>query len=127
MTKDLDQIAYKTDLSPEQAEERASQLSDNALRQVDEQRRLEKNAEALLGLEQSFIEEVDSLIAAGRFVSPDDLAQMIKLYVEQNSLGGGLAPVSRKPEHHRLRLNSDARAVVLSNATALNRNDRSHR
>ena len=48
-TKKLKQIAYETDLSPEQAEERAAQMSDNALRQVEEQRRLEEHSEALLG------------------------------------------------------------------------------
>ena len=116
--KALDQIAYDPNLSPDQAEERAGQMSDNALREAEEQRRLEENSEALLGLEQSFIEEVDSLIEAGRFVSPDDLAHMIKLYVEQ--VGGGLATVGQNPVYHQLRLNEKARAAVLRHVNALN-------
>ena len=122
--KKLKQIAYDPDLSPEQAEERARQMSDNALRQAEEQRRLEENSEALLGLEQSFIEEVDSLIEAGRFVSPADLAHMIKLYVEQDQIGGGLATFSQNPVYHQLRLNEKARAAVLRHVNALNRYDR---
>ena len=122
----LKQIAYETDLTPEQAEDRAQQMSDSALRQVEELRRLEENSEALLGLEQSFIEEVDTLIQDDRFVAPKDLAQMIKLYVGQDAIGGGLAPFfSKQAEYHRLRLNEDARSAVLSDVVALNRNDRS--
>ena len=124
LQKTLDQIAYDPNLSPDQAVERALQMSDNALRQAEEQRRLEENSGALLGLEESFIEEVDSLIEAGRFVSPGDLAHMIKLYVEQDDIGGGLATVSQNPVYHHLRLNEKARAAVLRHVNALNRYDR---
>ena len=124
LQKTLDQIAYDPTLSPDQAEERALQMSDNALRQAEEQRRLEENSEALLGLEESFIEEVDSLIKAGRFVSPGDLAHMIKLYVEQDDIGGGLATSSQNPVYHHLRLNEKARAAVLRHVNALNHYDR---
>ena len=118
--KKLKQIAYDPDLSPEQATERAMQMSDNALRKVEEQRRLEENSEALLGLEQSFIEEVDSLIEEGRFVAPDDLAHMIKFYVEQDAIGGRHSTYSRRPLHHQLRLNENARDAVLRDFNALN-------
>ncbi|MDE2820190.1 MAG: SNF2-related protein [Chloroflexota bacterium] len=124
LTKKLEKITYETELSPEQAEVRAFQMSDNALRKIEEQRRLEENSEALLGLENSFIEEVDSLIEEGRFVSPDDLAHMIKQYVQQDSVGGGLTASSRKPVYHQLRLNENARAIVLSHLNGLNRYDR---
>ena len=122
--KTLDQIAYDPNLSPDQAVERALQMSDNALRQAEEQRRLEESSGALSGLEQSFIEEVDSLIKADRFVSPADLAHMIKLYVEQDQIGGGLATFSQNPVYHQLRLNEKARAAVLRHVNALNRYDR---
>lgn len=122
--KKLQQIAYDPNLTPEQAEERTSQMSDNVLRKVEEQRRLEANSEALLGLEQSFIEDVDNLIEEGRFVSPDDLAHMIKQYVQQDSVGGGLTASSRKPVYHQLRLNENARAVVLSHVSTINHYDR---
>ena len=115
----LSQIAYNPDLSLEQTEERALQMSDNVLRQAEEQRRLEKESETLLGLDQSFIEEVDTLVEEGRFVSPNDLEQMIKLYVEQDEIRGGITPVPRKPGHRRLRLNEEARAVVLKHVNAL--------
>ena len=123
LTKELEKITYETALSPKQAEERALQMSDNVLRKVEEQRRLEENSEALLGLERSFIEEIDSLIEEGRFVSPDDLAHMTKQYVQQDSVGGGLTASSRNPVYHQLRLNENARAVVLSHVDALNNFD----
>ena len=117
VTKELDRIAYDPTLSRVQAEEQASQTRDNAIREVEELRRLEGDSEALLGLEQSFIEEVDSLIDAGRYVSPIDLAHMIKLYVEQDTIGGGI-------NQHQLRLNERARDKVLRHVNALNNYDR---
>ena len=122
--KTLDKIAYDPTLSPDQAEQLALQESDNVLRQAEEQRRLEENSEALLGLEQSFVKEVDSLIREGRFVSPDDLAHMVKLYVEQENVGGGLNTITQNPVYHQLRLNENARAAVLRQVNALDQYDR---
>ncbi|MCY3799537.1 MAG: SNF2-related protein [Chloroflexi bacterium] len=124
ITKELEKITYETSLSPEQAAERALQMSDNAIREVEEQRRLEESSEALLGLEQSFIEEVDSLINEGRFVSPSELTHMIKHYVQHDSVGGGLTVSSRKPEYYQLRLNENARSAVLRQVNSLNYHDR---
>ncbi len=124
LTKELEKITYESELSLEQAEERALQIADNALRHVEEQRRLEENSEALLGLEQSFIEDVDNLIKDGRFVSQNDLAHMVKQYVEQYSVGGGLTQLKRRPVTHRLRLKENARKTILSHVQALKRFDR---
>lgn len=123
VTKKLDRIVYDSTLSPVQAERQAKQTADNAIRKAEELRRLEGDSEALLGLEQSFIQEVDSLIDAGRYVSPVDLAHMIKLYVEQDAIGGGITP-TRTSKQHRLRLNEGARANVLRHVNALNSYDR---
>ncbi len=119
VTKELDRIAYDQKLSREQREEQASQISDNAIRKAEERKRLEGDSDALLGLEKSFIQEVKSLIEAGRYVSPVDLAHMIKLYVEQDTIGGGITPI-RAPNQHRLRLNERARDKVLRHVNALN-------
>jgi hypothetical protein len=64
---------------------------------AEEQRRLEEQGSALLGLERAFIDEVDDLIADGRFVAPDDLRQMIDLYLGQAHLNGRLTPDSQGP------------------------------
>lgn len=123
VTKELDRIVYDQNLSREQREEQASQISDNAIRKAEELSRLEGDSEALLGLEKSFSQEVASLIDAGRYVSPVDLAHMIKLYVEQDAIGGGITPI-RTPNQHRLRLNESARANVLRHVNAPNSYDR---
>ena len=88
VVQDLTRVALDPNLSPEQAEEKAQQMADNVIRSSEEQRRLEAEGRGLLGLDEGFTEEVDTLVAEGRFVTPDDLRQMIEKFLEQPLLGG---------------------------------------
>lgn len=124
VVQDLTRVALDPALTPQQAEEKARQAADNAIRLIDEQRRMEDESGTLLGLDQAFVEEVDSLVAEGRFVSSDDVRRMIERFVEEPGLGGRLAPDDGHPGLFRLRLNKDARAALLEKVRALKRHDR---
>jgi hypothetical protein len=121
---DLTRVALDPALSPEQAEQQADQAADNAIRLIEEQRRLEEDSGALLGLDQAFVEEVDTLVAEGRFVSGEDVRHMVAKFVEIPELGGRLTPDDRRNGLQRLRLNREARLALLEKARALKRTDR---
>ena len=121
--QDLNRIALDPKLSPQQAEEKARQMADNVLRRAEEQRRLEEDGGELLGLDGAFTQEVDTLIEQGKFVSQHDLCQMIASYIEDPELGGRLTS-SDGDGTHRLRLNKDARTVLLEKTRQISRRDR---
>lgn len=58
-------------------------MTDNAFRLAEEQSRLESYSGNLLGLDANFTEEVGTLKNQGRFIKPDDLRQMVELFLAQ--------------------------------------------
>lgn len=105
-------VARNPQLTPEQAEEKARQMSDNALRIVDERRRLEQDGGGLLSLDQSLMDETALAQAEGRFIAPGDLRGMIQFFLSNLGYGGTLEADKQDPVLYRLRLNKEARAVV---------------
>jgi ATP-dependent helicase HepA len=81
MVQELTSIATSRDLSPEQAEQKARQVADNAIRLAEEQRRLDSESGGLLGLDDSFIAEVGDLVTSGRFVGASDLRRLVSSYL----------------------------------------------
>jgi ATP-dependent helicase HepA len=127
MVQDLTRIALDPKLNQKQVDEKVQQKADNILRLAEEQRRLESEGVNMLGLDTSFTEEVDSLIAQGRFIKPDDLRQMIEKFLAQSSLGGQIIIDSRQSKLDRLRLNKDARTTLLEKVRELGKFDRTSR
>jgi ATP-dependent helicase HepA len=124
VVEDLTQVALDPTLTPEQAEEKARQMADNAIRLAEEQHRLEEESGTLLGLDQAFVEEINTLLAEGRFVSPEDLRQMITKFLEDPAIGGRLTPDSQQPGFDRIRLNKEGRLTLLEKVRSLGRQDR---
>lgn len=124
IVQDLTQVAFDPALTPEQAEEKSRQAADNAIRLVEEQRRLEEESGAFLGLDQAFVEEVDALLAEGRFVPPDDLRQMIARFLGEPEIGGRLTPDEHLPGACRLRLRNEGRGTLQEKVRRLGRHDR---
>jgi len=124
--EDLTRVALDPNLSPEQAEQKAQQMADNALRLAEEQHRLEAEGGSFLGLDEAFTADVDSVVAENKFVSADDLHQLIEMFVQQPTLGGEITSDSKHSGIHRLRLNKDGRAELLKKVRSLNlKQDRS--
>jgi ATP-dependent helicase HepA len=113
LVSELTQTALNPQLSSEQAEALAQQQVDNAIRHADEQRRLEEEGANLLGLEQSFTEEIDALESSGQVVSSADLVQMIGEFLRVPEFAGLLAQDGRDELIHRIRLNRDGRSAML--------------
>jgi len=121
---DLNRLALDSTLSPEQAEQQAQQMADNALRLVEEQRRLEAEGSAFLGIDEaSFTADVNSIVNEDKFVSDNDLRQMIEIFLEQPNLGGQILD-SGQPGVHHLRLNKDGRKELLSKMQGLKESNR---
>jgi len=124
VVEEITRAALDPSLSPVQAEERASQVADNAIRLVEEQRRMEDEDTALLGLDEAFAQDVDSLRTEERFISPAALRLMIAKFVERPEFGGRITADERQPGIDRLRLNKEGRTALLERVRALARRDR---
>lgn len=124
LVDDLTKIALDPKLSDSQAEELARQKSDNLLRQVEEERRLEEESGAFLGVDQLFTDDIQTMVAEGRFVSPDDLIHMIEVFVEQPEIGGKLTRDDKSDGLYRLRLKKESRQVLLERVQSDDRVDR---
>ena len=109
VAEELLKLARDPRLTPEQAEARAQQIADNAVRALEEQRRLEAEGGNLLGLDQALTNEVEAMSNEGKFVSPQELRAMISQFVERPNLAGKIETVSEQPMLYRLRLNQSAR------------------
>jgi hypothetical protein len=112
VTEQLLEIARNPNLTPEQAGEKASQISDNAVRLVEERQRLEQEGGSLLGLDQALTDEVNEIDAKGHFVSPDELRRMIAFFLSRSETGGRLEVDRDNQKLFRLRLNKEARAAL---------------
>jgi len=113
LVSELTETSLNPHLSIEQADSLAQQHVDNVIRLADEQRRLDEEGSDLLGFEHSFTEEVEALVADRRFVSSDDLIQMVGEYLRTPAFGGSMTPDSRDVPLFRIRLNRDGRTAML--------------
>ena len=113
LTEALTQAALDPSLNPEQAQEKARQLADNALRQIEEQRRLEEQSVELLGLDRAFQDEVEKIQKEGRFVSPGELQQIINLYLVARCENARISTDSKQNKLVKLRANREDRDRLL--------------
>jgi superfamily II DNA or RNA helicase len=120
VAQDLNRIALDPSLSAEQAQARARQIADNAIRRAEEQRRLDVESGALLGLDDAFTEEVEDVVESGRFVAENDLRVLIETFLRQPFLQGTL-PADKTGRVHRLHLAESGRRELISRIQALGR------
>mgnify|MGYP002381959509 CR=1 FL=1 len=123
--QDLTRLALDPKLTPEQAEQRANQMADNILRQIEEQQRLEQEGGGVLGLDEAFTQDVRSLVDEGRFVNADDVRHMVSRCLEDPAIDGKVTPDKHNPTVYQLRLSRrQGRSVLLDRLQALDRQDR---
>ena len=96
VVQDLNRVVLDTSLSEAQAEARIRQITDNAIRLAEEQRRLDDERGDLLGLDDAFTEEVQSAVQAGRFVAESDLCLLVDAYLGQPGIRGALTGTASK-------------------------------
>src|SRR5260370_20303383 len=92
----LNRVVLNTSLSEAQAETRVRQITDNAIRLAEEQRRLDDERGALLGLDDPVTEEVENAVEAGRFVAEADLRLLVDAYLGQPGIRGALTGTAAK-------------------------------
>lgn len=114
LVHDLTQIAADPSLTLDQAEEKAQQIADNAIRLIEEEKRLEEDSEELIGLGQSFTKEVDNLIEEKRYVSPAEIQFMVERFVEIPELDGRIIPADRYENAFQLRMRNKSREKLAS-------------
>ena len=124
LVQGLNEIVLDLVLNSEQMEEKAHQMADNAIRIIEEGHRLEEDSPSLIGFEESFLRDVDGLIADRRFVAPDELLFMIRQYVELPHLAGRITEDEKERGIYRLRLKKESRAILSSELQKQNRHDR---
>lgn len=86
----LKKLAADPRLTAEQAALRAKQEADNVTRRADEQRRLEDEAPGLLGLDAALVDEAQAIDARGRFVTGEDLRDMVEGFLKEQLHGASL-------------------------------------
>jgi ATP-dependent helicase HepA len=91
-TAALHRLATDPRLSPEQADLKARQEADNVTRRADEQRRLEDEAPGLLGLDAALVDEAEAIDAWGRFVTGDEVREIVEGFLTDQLHGGTLRP-----------------------------------
>ena len=124
LTEQLTQAALDPSLRPRQVEEKAMQLADNLLRKVEEQRRLEEESTELLGLDQAFNEEINDIRRHERFVSPDEIRQMIDLYLRHRCQNARVLGEGKGNKLVKVRASREDRNTLLNDLRALKRQDR---
>ena len=112
VVQSLAHTALDPGLSVEQAAEFSRQMSDNALRKVEEQRRLEDESEGLLGLDQALTDEVESIDGEGRYVSAGELRQIVEHYLARPGVQGALVSDTAQPDAFKLTLSEPGRAAL---------------
>ncbi len=77
-----------------------------------------------LGVDQIFTDDIQTMVAEGRFVSPEDLLHMIQFFVELPDIGGKLTQDEKNENLYRLRLKKESRQFLLDKIQSENRLDR---
>lgn len=125
LIQDLSRLALDPRLTSEQAEAQARQMADNVLREIEEQQRLEQEAGGMLGLDETFSQDITSLIDEGRFVTADDVRLLVTRFLEDSAIEGRLTAEPRQPTIFRLRVSKrEGRAALLGHVRRLDRDDR---
>lgn len=126
VVQDLNRVVIDTSLSAGQAAARIRQITDNAIRLAEEQRRLDRERGELLGLDDAFTEEVNAVVQGGRFVAEADLRLLVDAYLGQPDIRGTLAGTAaqhvsqlRIRDHGRQRLVADIQSLEVPGSSAI--------
>jgi superfamily II DNA or RNA helicase len=121
LTTRLHDIAENLRLTPDERAKSLQQLADNQIRQIREEEELESKQEHLFGLNVPSSSWRDEVEAAESFwLSPVSIHQAVATYLEAR-LGAGTDHLLGEKAAKTLRLNRDAKAVLLEDHLRLPR------
>lgn len=116
---ELNRAAMDASLSEAEAELIAQQAVDNALRKVEEEKRLENESAQLLGLDDLLMQDISSMSKQGRLVSGKDLQQLVGNFLSSPAIGGRITPVPSNPLSCKLSLPDVGKRALLSSIQKL--------
>jgi len=124
LTEQLTQAVIDPELTPEQIERKAAQLADNALRELEEQRKMEEESKEIMSFDILLQSEIESIERESRFVTPEDLKTLIELYLSKRCISSKLLIDDSKDNIVRIRANKEDKGTILEDLQRLKRNDR---
>lgn len=124
LTEKLTQTVLDPTLSQEQIERRTSQLADNALRELEEQRRMEEESKEIMSVDILLQKEIEQIEADSKFVTPDDLQTLIGLYLEKRCTNAKLLIDGSSKKIVRIRANKEDKGILLEDVQKLKQNDK---
>lgn len=124
LTEQLTQAVMDPELTPEQIERKAAQLADNALRELEEQRKMEEESKEIMSFDILLQSEIESIERESRFVTPEDLKTLIELYLSKRCISSKLLIDDSKDNIVRIRANKEDKGTILEDLQRLKRNDR---
>ncbi len=128
ITREIQNIAETFNLTAEEFGDRLLQLSDNKIRQIEEEKRLEQSQSELFGLDLTAANWEETLARSRNFwLEPAALASAVKTYL-MHRLGKDLEYLLGDKPLKTLRLAQEARANLLEDFKKIPRStDQSHR
>ena len=124
LTAKLTQAVLDPTLTPEQMEIKAAQLSDNALRELEEQRRMEEESKEIMSVDVLLQQEIENIEKEDKFVTPDDLESLIGLYLESRCSNAKLLIEGANKKIIRIRASKEDKGILLEDLQKLRKNDR---
>lgn len=121
VTREIYNVVEKYILNPQERAQKELQIADNAIRKMQEQRRLEEEKHTFFGLDLS--EEVmrkELQDATNIHLSADAIVRLVETYLEKR-LGAENQYIIGNGVEKKLRLNADNRQILLTDFEALGR------
>ena len=121
ITRNIYDVVNNYTLTPQERAQKESQIADNAIRKMQEQRKLEEEMHSFFSLNLS--QEVmrkELQEATNIYLSADSIVRLVNTYLEKR-LGTESQYIIGNGAEKKLRLNADNRKILLSDYETLNR------
>jgi hypothetical protein len=105
-------------LTPQQAQEQAEQVADNALRRLQEDERFEEASADFLSFDHLIKTEMELLEQPGRYIAPADLRFMLEAYAKGLDPSATVREVADEAGVLELQVSEEARAQMLRDVSA---------
>ena len=124
VTREIYDVVEKYILNPQERAKKDLQIADNAIRKMQEQKRLEEDTKAFFGLDLSNeLMRKELQDATNIHLSADAISQLVETYLEKR-LGGDkpyIQDIRSKVFEHKLSLNDENRKILLRDFYKLDR------